>query len=292
MKPRKNESVSIFNFFDYREYLNAVYNQKKNQQSGFSFRSFSRDAGITSPNYLLRVLKGARHLSLEYVPKFCKALRLSGDEAQFLEALVCFNNEKKIDHKEQYLRKLLTLRCRRGQHRIEDKKLQFFGKWYYPVVRELATVLDFMEDYNLLARSCLPRITAVQAKNAVAYLVKNGFIIKNAAGRYNYSEPVISSGDEVNSTLLRKYHRNNLFQCAQALDTIAKEERDISSLTMAVSRKTYYEMKKEIQDFRKRLLAMARADTNPEMVCLTGFQLIPRSEVSAGEVSSGDSPHE
>jgi uncharacterized protein (TIGR02147 family) len=273
------KAVNIHNYFDYREYLQAEYLLRKRRDKGFSHRLFSREAGISSPNYLLRVLKGERSLGNGYIGKFCKALGLTRGESQYFKTLVQFNTEKEINKKESLLRTLLSLRYRRGILRMDDKKLQFFGKWYYPVIRELAVILDCKSDFNLLARECVPRITAQQAENALSYLLKTGFLKQNADGAYVRTEPVISSGDEVRSTVLRNYHRQTLAQSMDALDTIDTENRDISSVTLSVSQKTYAVIKKEIQDFRKRLLALAREDANPEMVCLTGFQLIPRSKM-------------
>lgn len=283
MKREKSQAVNIFDFFSYQEYLNAVYAHLKDTRIGFSHRTFARDAGIASPNYLHRVLKGERNLTLNYVPNFCKALKLNAEETKYLEALVQFNNEKSSQQKEEFLRKLLTLRYSRGEYKIQDKKLLFYSRWYYPIIRELVVIIDFKEDYNLLARSCIPRITSVQAENAVKYLVKNGFIKRDDRGRYTYANPVISTGPEVNSTILRKYHKQTISQCVDALDTIKVEDRDVSSLTMSVSKKTYLAMKKEIQDFRKRLLAMAKEDKQGEMVCYAGFQLIPKSKVHTRE---------
>jgi uncharacterized protein (TIGR02147 family) len=270
--------IDIYNYFDYREYLLAVYSSRKEREKGFSHRSFSREAGITSPNYLLRVLKGERSLSDEYSQKFCKALNLQRNESIYFFTLVKFNNESDVAKKEDLLRTLLSLRYRRDIHRINDKKLQFFSKWYYPVIRELATLLNTKDDFNALARTCIPKITAQQAQNAVAYLLKNGFLQISENNTITRTDPVISSGNEVSSTILRNYHKQTLTQSIDALDSIEKENRDISSLTLSVSRKTYLAMKKEIQDFRKRLLSMAKEDVNPEMVCLAGFQLLPRSK--------------
>ena len=273
------KTVDIYNYFDYREYLRAAFLWRKQEIKGFSHRLFSREAGIASPNYLLRVLKGTRNLGSGYVAKFCRALGLHRNETRYFTTLVSFNSENNIDKKEKLLRDLLSLRCRRGIFKIDDKKLRFFGKWYYPVIRELAVILDCRDDFNLLARNCVPRITSQQAKNAVGYLLKNGFLKKDAGGRYVRTEPVISSGDEVRSTVLRNYHRQTLAQSIEALDKVDLENRDISSLTLSVSRKTYFLLKKEIQEFRKRLLGLAREDAGPEMVCLAGFQLIPRSKI-------------
>ncbi len=279
MVPPTHQKIDIFNFFDYCEYLQAVYNWRKANEEGFSHRKFSQEAGIKSPNYLLRVLKGERSLSEEYCKKFCTALKLQKNEICYFLTLVQFNNETEITKKESLLRSLLSLRYRRGIHRINDKKLQFFSKWYYPVIRELATIMDFKNDYNLLARNCIPRITAQQAENAVNYLLKNGFLKTDDSGKLFRTDPIISSGDEVYSTILRNYHKQTLSQSIEALNTIEKENRDISSLTMSVSRKTYSLIKKEIQDFRKHLLQLAKEDNNPELVCFTGFQLFPRSKV-------------
>jgi uncharacterized protein (TIGR02147 family) len=287
MKNGPLKTVDIYDFFDYREYLRAAYSRKKQEVKGFSHRIFSREAGIASPNYLLRVLKGTRSLGNGYVAKFCRALGLRRNEARYFTSLVGFNTENDIEKKEKYLRGLLALRYRRGIFRMDDKKLRFFGKWYYPVIRELAVVLDCRDDFNLLARNCVPRITSQQAKNAVGYLLKNGFLKKDAGGRYVRTEPVISSGDEVRSTVLRNYHRQTLAQSIDALDKVDLENRDISSLTLSVSRKTYFAIKKEIQEFRKHLLVMAREDASPEMVCLAGFQLIPRSKISRGRGTAG-----
>ena len=273
------KTVNIYDYFDYREYLNTVYITRKQNEKGFSHRFFSREAGISSPNYLHRVLKGERALQGEYIEKFCIALKLTRGESRYFKTLVQFNNTSEPAEKEHTLRTLLSLRYRRGLHRINDRKLQFFKKWYYPVIRELAVILPFKDDYNLLARNCVPRITAQQAADAVAYLLKNEFLQKDTDENYLRTNPVITSGDEVRSTILRNYHRQVLSQSIDALDTIKTENRDISSLTLSVSRKTYFAMKKEIQDFRKRLLAMAKEDTNPEMVCLAGFQLLPRSQM-------------
>lgn len=280
MKKKKadREKVNILNYFSYREYLDDIYIYLKETRFGFSHRTFARDAGISSPNYLFRILKGDRNLSPKYVPNFCKAIKLNDNEQKYLEELISFNDAKSSEAKEEHLRKLLTLRYSRGEHNIEDKKLLYFSKWYYPVIRELVKIVDFKDDYNLLARSCLPRITAVQATNAVKYLVKNGFIAKDNNDRYDYAFPVITTGPEVNSTILRKYHKETIIQCADTLNSVDMADRDISSLTMSVSLETYAKMKNEIQDFRKRLLAMARDDKKGEIVCHAGFQLIQKTK--------------
>jgi uncharacterized protein (TIGR02147 family) len=273
------EAITIFDYFDYRDYLRDIYDYLKGRRYGYSYRAFSQEAGISSHNFLPRIIRRERNLSEEFIPVLARYLKLSEKEKKYFETLVSFNNSKKPSIKEKYLKQLLALRVVNGEYKIEDKKLRFFEKWYYPVIRELVAICDFKEDYNMLARHCVPRITPVQAKGAVAFLVKNGFVKKGNDGRYGVTEAIIATDPEVDSAIIPKYHRITIRQCADAVDTLKKEDRNFSSSTLRVSKEVYEEIKKEIFNFRKRLLSMAKDCPNPEMVCFTGFQLLPRSEV-------------
>lgn len=275
----RTPGLNILDYFDYREYLSDVFHELKKQRHGFSYRSFSRELGISSHNFLPRIIKRDRNLSDDFIPLLSTYLKHSHRECRYFKTLVAFNNEKKIPAKEKFLKQLLTLRVIHEEHKIEDKKLHFFSKWYYPVIRELVSICNFKDDYAVLARHCIPRITAAQAKGAVEYLVNNGFIRKNNMGCYQAVNQVIATEPEVNSAIIPQYHKITIQQCADAVDTVRKENRNFSSSTLLVSLELYSEIKKEIYHFRKKLLGMAKECTNPEMVCFTGFQLLPRSEI-------------
>ena len=272
------ETINIFNYFDYREYLDDCYNNLKSKRRGFSYRAFSREVGVQSHNFLHRILRRERNLSEEYIPLLAGYLRLGNKEVKYFETLIAFNNAKKPSVKEKCLKQLLALRVVNEEYKIQDEKLSFFDKWYYPVVRELVTICDFQDDYSVLARSCVPHISTAQAKDAVAFLLKNGFIQRGKDGRYGAVEAVIATDPEVDSAIIPKYHKATLQQCVEAVETIKKADRNFSSSTLLVSKELYEEFKKEIYHFRKRLLSMAKECANPEMVCFTGFQLLPRSK--------------
>jgi uncharacterized protein (TIGR02147 family) len=271
-------AINIFNYFDYREYLDDCFKKIKSKNPGFSFRALSKDLCIQSHNFLPRILKSERNLSKEFVPVLTDYLRLTGKEVKYFEALVAFNDARKTSIKEKYLKRLFTLRIDSEEYKTQDEKLRFFDKWYYPVIRDLVTICDFHDDYTLLARSCIPHISPAQAKYAVAFLLNNGFIRREIDGRYRAVEAKIAAAPEVDSAIIPKYHKATLLQCVDAIDTIKKEDRNFSSSTLLVSKELYEDFKKEIYHFRKRLLSMAKDCKNPEMVCFTGFELLPRSK--------------
>ena len=294
MKPVLSEGnflkkdINIFDFFDYREYLTEYFRSAKRGNTRFSHRSFLASAGIPGTIYLYRVMNYQRKLGSSYIPNFISALKLGKRESNYFKAMVEFGNGKTSAIKEKALREMISMRNLSEPHKLADAKLRFFSRWYYPVIRELAVIVDFKEDYQVLANRVIPRITAVQARGAIKYLVENDFIKKGFNGKYEQNAALISSGDEVNSTILRKYHRTTLSQCINSLDTIPTKNRDISSLTLSVSDENYTLIKREIQQFRKRILALASSEeASADKVCLLGIQLIPRSKMPSSRKRGG-----
>jgi uncharacterized protein (TIGR02147 family) len=270
----------IYDYFDYREYLNDAFGYSKMVDPEYSHRKFLADAQIPGSTYLLRVLKNERKLSQKYILNFNRAIKHTLSEAHFFELLVKFGNEKNIERKELYLKELLKIRSEKTPYSLEDKKLRYFERWYYPVIRDLVGLIDFGNDYNALGRMLIPPVKAEQIENAVAFLLENGFIKKrkNAAG-YEPSEPILSTPPTVNSTILSQFHKKNLELDIEAFENCTLSERSISSVVMSISNKTFEKLRLEIQEFRKRLIAIAREDAEPDMVVRLGVQMVPRAKV-------------
>jgi microcystin degradation protein MlrC len=63
-KPRKRSPIDVFQYLDYRVFLADFYRAKK--RSGFSYRAFSRAAGLGAPNYLKLVMDGDRNAAIDH----------------------------------------------------------------------------------------------------------------------------------------------------------------------------------------------------------------------------------
>ncbi len=268
---------SIYFHLNYREML-ADYYECRKAAGKYSHRQFLAEAGIKGSAFLTKVINGKQKLSLKMVPNLAQALSLTKGEIGYLTTMIKFCNEEKSELRAQYLATLLHKRSRFPHLKLSDKKLKFYQKWYYPVIRELAPLIDFQENYHLLGRMAIPRLNGDQAQGAVKFLVENGFLSKMIDGRYKQVDPILSTGDEVLSTFVANYHKSNLELNIDDVDRFDMGERDISSVVMAVSDENYLRIKEEISLFRKRLLAIAEEEQIHEKVCHVGFQLVPRSK--------------
>ena len=131
----------------------------------------------------------------------------------------------------------------------------------------------------------VPSIKSEQAKGAVTFLLNNGFIRpREDNSGYEPSEPIVSTPPNVNSTILSQFHKKNLQLDIDAFENCLLSDRSISSVTMSVSKETFDKIKIEVQEFRKKLIALARQDNNPSMVCRVGFQIVPRAKVNKKDI--------
>lgn len=73
-----SERPVVTRFTDYRAYLRAMIAWSKEHRRGFSYRSFAKKAGFSSPSFLKLVADGQRRLSPESVERVALGSASSG----------------------------------------------------------------------------------------------------------------------------------------------------------------------------------------------------------------------
>jgi uncharacterized protein (TIGR02147 family) len=91
--------IDIFNYTDYRAFLNDFYIQSKERNSHFSYQLFSQKAGINSKGFLFNVIKGKKHLSKANILGLMRACNLAKQGAEYFECLVDFNQARTLTEK-------------------------------------------------------------------------------------------------------------------------------------------------------------------------------------------------
>ena len=280
------KEVVVFEYDNYRAYLRDLYGFYKKTKPQFSYRYFSQKAGFRSPNFLKLVIEGKRNLSQESIERFTSALKLNKKETEFFRILVHLNQARTIGEKKLYAEQLMRSRSFRYIHPLRQDQYRYYAEWYNIPIRELTILPEFSENPGWIARSLLPPISPQQAQKALDLLLQLGLLERDESGRLVQADAFISTGDEVTSTSVANYHREMIQKGSEALDRFPGPDRDISSVTMALSEKGFQEIKSLIQKFRKELLAIANQDRHPEGVYQVNFQLFPLAKRAKKEPSS------
>jgi uncharacterized protein (TIGR02147 family) len=73
---------SIYTYFDYRQYLNDLFQEKRLCNKVLSLRAIAAKIGINSDT-LVRILNNERNISKKLVPAFTNFLKLKNKETQY-----------------------------------------------------------------------------------------------------------------------------------------------------------------------------------------------------------------
>lgn len=276
-KSSKQHLESLFEYDDYRVFLKEYFTIKKTEQASFSQRYFAKKAGFSAHNFLTLVLKGERNLSTDSIQKILHALRLSGRSATYFENLVYFNQTSSPNDKTAYMQRLKDCSRKTVLYKLNKWQFFYYEKWYYPVIRELLTMRDWHEDYELLAQSLQPPITEHEAKEAVVLLESSGFVCKHDGG-YTLSNKFVTS-EHVPVFIKKNSRREVLLKGIDTIETVAPADKYAAYSTVTMSRKTYQEVRRIMDDTRQKILALIDEDNDPDQVYEVVFQVFPVSNL-------------
>jgi uncharacterized protein (TIGR02147 family) len=259
---------SIFEFIDYRQFLAEYYRSKKESARYFSYRYFSQKIGLNSPSFLKAVIEGKRNLTRQMLERFCKAMNLKTKETIYFKNLVFFNQAKTSAEKQEYYIALRSMVGGVKEAVLNTDQFEVFSNWFIPVIRELICIYDFKNDYQKLAAIIKPPIKDFEAKAAVGLLLRLKIVVQK-------SDVADSS---VTSLAVRSFTRTMLDRSKEALDTIDKQDRHISGITMGISPETYDILTAEIDAFKNRVKIIVNNDTKTSRIYQMNLSLFPVSE--------------
>jgi len=249
---------SVFEFTDYRTFLNAFYAAKRAANPAYSMSAFARRAGLgaNSRGYLKLIIEGKRNLTAHTLRRFTDALGLGAKASLYFENLVYFNQAKTPQDRDYYFQRL-TLAAgaeRSSQFELLQSQYLYYSNWYLVPVRELVGLDGFREDPEWIASSLRGKITRKQAQEALAVLERLGMIVRESStGRLRQAEPLVKYSGGVFRSSIQKFHIEMMERAKESLIDDPYEEREASCVTLACDGSRVPEMKKAIAEFRDRM---------------------------------------
>ncbi len=268
---------SLFEFIDYRKYLDHYYKEKKKNSRHFSYRFFAQKTGINSPSFLKHVIDGKRNLTAPVIEKFCHALKLTKKEAVYFRHLVLFNQGKTSSEKQEHYAILRSMCNTIKESVLKQNQFDYFEKWYTVIIRELICLFNFKDDFKKLSRAIVPVITTAEAKKAVALLLELGLVSKKEDGSYSQTDQAIVVDDSITSMAVRLFMENMLDKAKAALHSVDRSKRHISGITLGISPAAYEVLASEVEAFKDRIKTIVNRDKDSSQVYQLNISLFPAS---------------
>lgn len=272
----RNEAVGkLFEYDNFRVFLKDYFEEEKRLRPAFSQRWFAQKAGFKSTGFCSLIVSGARKLGDTSIPRLVEATGLVGVPAEFLDALIRYNQAGTLEGREAWFALLKRLRMEGGRAVISSRQFPFWERWYHVAIRELAVHSDWKGDYSRLAGLVRPKITSDEAKESVRRLEEVGLLVCRPDGAWEQAHPVVS-GEGTPPALLREFKREMTLRALEAMDSLPPSKRHFSTSTFSVSLQTYRILCERIDRLRSEILQIA-TDEAPEIVLQANFQVFPIS---------------
>lgn len=234
----------------YRDILQSSLLQKQQANPAYSLRAFARDLEI-SPSRLSEVLSGKHSLSIASARKIAQHLHKTPDERQYFEDLVAVESSSNPLQIELAQRRINTFETGKSRNKIPEDSFSLISDWYYLCIIELTQLENFKPDAKWIAEKL--GITSTQVVDAFERLQEVGIVQFDDDQDLilNFLSNTVSS--QKSSKSIRKFHKQMIEKALAAIDGQKTNERDVSSLTVAVDHGSLPEIRKLIQNFRNEL---------------------------------------
>jgi uncharacterized protein (TIGR02147 family) len=273
--------ISIYSYTDYRKFISDYFAEQKRNGIGFSYAFFAKKAGFKSRSFMAKVISGEKALSAVSIGRVAKAMDLQKKERDYFRALVLFNNEKSLNKKSRYFENLQSTHQSNKSVLLRNDQFEYFNKWYFAALREIAAYCDFKDDFQKLGASLDPPISAKEAKQGIELLLRLN-LLKKRDGPFVQTDASITTGNEVQNIAVANFQRETS-QLSQRAITRMGNRQEISTLTFGTNKTGYKEIQSEIRAFRKKLIGLIDAHKPIDRVYQLNLQLFPLTKLPKKE---------
>lgn len=266
----------IIEYTDYRKFIQDYYDERK-RSSAFTWRDFAREAGFSSAVYLKYVCEGKKNLSVGAAGSVASAMGLAGFESTYFVLMVSYAHAKGDEAKRAAFEERCALARAHKVRVLGNEEFDYFKSWKNPVLRELAPHMPGAKPLEM-AHACKQKISAAEVSETLDFLVRSKLLKKDREGNYRQTDKSISMGPvDAVPVAARDMQRQMGEFAVKSLD-LPLSERDMSGLTLGLTRRAYERIRKELADCRRRIVAIAAEDDETEQVYRLNLQLFPMSE--------------
>src|SRR5690606_28523107 len=151
--------ISIFEYADFRRFLEDYQARRQALDKSFTRSRFCRELGLPNTrSFFNDVVKGARPLSSVNVERFIAALGMNEAEGCYFRVLVGFNQSVIPGERELLFDQLVSLN-NAPVRVVSPEEYEFYRHWHHTTVFSLLDVLEFRDDYAGLAKRVFPPLT-------------------------------------------------------------------------------------------------------------------------------------
>lgn len=274
-----NFQPHIREYVDYRKFLKDFFKTKKENSSDYSYRVFSRMAGISSPSHLKMVMDGKRNLTADTREKYKKAIGFKEkQDALFFDLLVQYNQEINHEKKVDLFNKILIEKEKKGLSLLAKEQFNFLSQWHYVAIYVLVDCKDFQNDPQWIVSRLRNRLSKSNVERAINDLIKLDLLEVDLEKGLRQTSGALDTPAEIQSMAIIPYHKNMIDLAFQYLEDGDWQLREFNGVTVPMNSKALKLLKEKIQDFTTEIVESTENLGDVTDVYQFNTQLFPLTE--------------
>lgn len=270
----KRTKLNIFDYTDFRQFIEDRLNELSNDNAKYSRRYIVRRMGLSGNNYLKMIIDGSRNLTDDVARKLVEAIGLKEDEAGFFYGLVTYGQAKTTKLRAEAFEKLRRNRRFKKVHGLDLDHYDYMTNTLTLALRELINYPDFQEDPSWISRQLTFKATPKAVREGFEKLIRLGLVERDTDGRLKVTMLHTATGDQLGNEPLRVYHHNMLKAAMKAQD-LPVDKRYYRGLTMSISQDVYHEVVDLYCEFIDKVRARINDTEEPDHVYQMEMGLFP-----------------
>lgn len=266
----------IIEYTDYRKFIKDYYDDRK-RCSAFSWHAFAQKAGFSSDVYLKYVCEGKKNLSVGSAGSVAAAMGLVGFEYDYFVLMVSYAHAKSDEAKKAAFEERCAMAKAHKMRILGSEEFKYFKSWKNSVIRELAPHMPGAKPLEM-AKACKQKISAAEVSETLDFLVKAKLLKKDRDGNYHQTDKAIKMAPVEAVPLAARDLQRQMGEFAIQSLSLPLSERMMSGYTLGLTRRAYERIKKETEDYYRRVVAIATEEDETEQVYRLNVQLFPVSE--------------
>ena len=267
---------NIFSFIDHRQYLRAWHDWQRvsHPRAGFSYAQWGKKAGLTKSG-IHSLLHTERVPVMKTREAIAGSMDLSPEERNFLLTLFDLAAATSWEERSRRLTKIFATPRFQGALLMEGQTLRYLTRWYYVVIREMATSDDFVADPRVIQRRLVFQVPRLAIEGALTDLLALG-LLEVREGRVVATTMQIRTDVHAPGVGPLAFHHECLQLVQRGLQTIPAPERAYINATLTLRPERVEAIRNELYAFLRQL--GASTDTEPadgREVYQLSIQLLP-----------------
>lgn len=241
--------------YHFRLWLQRQFTDRCKRNTRYSLRAFAKSLNMDASS-ISQILAGKRPLSKKTMQVICDKLSANPQDLRAFGLLKSDGSDA-------------------AYFQLNIDTFSVMAEWYHYAILELTFVSGFRADPKWIAKKL--SITVEEAKAATDRLKRLGLLLEENGSLIKASKFLTNQADVNTSAAHRELQKQVIDKALLAVDECQPQEKDITSMTMAIDVNNIDKARDLIRKFRRELCALLE-DGEQTQVYNLGIQLYPISK--------------